>query len=85
MSRKNAFSIYLIKTHMFWSMPPPTGSPRPLPRASREIPGPLKHHVVHPMVRLLPHEAELGRLLEHGVLEWEFDVLRLSELSGGHP
>ena len=44
----------------------------------------LSQRVVHPAVKN-NHEAELGQILEHGVLEWEFDSVRLSTLTGGHP
>ena len=45
----------------------------------------LNERVVHPAVRVAGHEAELARLLEHGTGSWEFDSIRLTELSGGHP
>ena len=41
--------------------------------------------VVHPAVLVTGHEAELARMLEHGTGHWEFDSLRLTVLSGGHP
>eukprot|EP00908_Phaeocystis_cordata_P017888 Transcript_29258.p1 GENE.Transcript_29258~~Transcript_29258.p1 ORF type:complete len:492 (+),score=195.44 Transcript_29258:105-1580(+) len=52
---------------------------------AREVP--LHERVLHPAVKpqMSDAEAELGQMLEHGVLAWEFDVLRLSELTGGHP
>ena len=41
--------------------------------------------VLNPRVSVVPaDEAKLLQLLEHGVTSWEFDALRLDELSGGH-
>ena len=45
----------------------------------------FSQRVVHPAVRVTGHEAELARMLEHGTGHWEFDSLRLTVLSGGHP
>ena len=45
----------------------------------------FSQRVVHPAVRVTGHEAELSRMLEHGTQHWEFDSLRLTVVSGGHP
>ena len=45
----------------------------------------LAQRVIHPAVRLSATEAQLGELLEHGVAQWEFDSVRLTALTGGHP
>ena len=37
------------------------------------------------MDELTTAEVEVARMLEHGLDEWEFDVLQLSELTGGNP
>ena len=44
-------------------------------------------NLISPLVRpkLTTAEVEVARMLEHGLDEWEFDVLQLSELTGGNP
>lgn len=60
---------------------PPT--PKKLLSMAREAP--LCERVMHPSVVTKGFEGELLKMLERSVYDWQFDSIRLTTLTGGHP